>query len=239
MIFEINKVLSYEKEEFNNNFNDILTKMYNLYFKDESYDNYISNMMYKFKFYISQKSKYFKTISKEKVENILNIIALDELKKYNIDDRKMYNIISTFINNEISFKNNDENSMFNINKLIKFLTQLNYTPNEDFVIELLTECEELNLIIGKVLEQKKNYPRKRENVILNTFIDAYSMLNDIEIDNFIPDDESFDIHIDDEIEDDNVKVYLKEITRFKVLTPDEEKVVATRLKNGDLKQKKN
>ena len=166
----------------------------------------------------------------------MDIIAIDEI----------INFIKT---NFVSSPNISVN-INNIKKLIKFLNEKNFSNLTAVEAQtLLKECPKLKDTIVKIRKEKDldNMFRKSENEEFKTlYINMCNFLdNKVSIKGY----EDIDYESDENEEksnrtyyetftDDIVKQYLNEIARIPLLTPEEEKDLATKISNGDEEARK-
>ena len=177
---------------------------------------------------------YLKTINKV-VKNNFYKITQQKLNEPNQNVKIIENYINIYLKNT----NSPSLAQVYLEKLILFFKIHDYTPNPDLVFLLVknkTIKNLLSVIVNYNLEIIKNEnldDKFDDNTVL--FIETYCMINNI---NFIEKEDDIDLSkLDSQYSkvDDSIKMYLNEIAKIPLLTYDQEKELAFKIKNGDIK----
>lgn len=225
--------------------NNIRKDYFFLELDDNSYNNLV-NLIY-------DKSKAgYKKINKKR--DPFEIVFLNKLTlslHYLIKEKLDANDFVTF-GKFVDFLFKDdlgdkENEIFCIKKLNKFLRKVSYTPGIDFFVNVLNNSGVLYSIIEEFVGKNEKFIQQNslesisEDRLITSFIEAYCMINDIEMASSLYDDIEYELidSIDDaKVTDDSVKKYLKEIGKFEVLSPDKQREYAIAYKMGDVSARK-
>lgn len=152
-------------------------------------------------------------------------------------------IINNYINKNFKQFSTYDEALKLLKKLVSFFELLNYLPNADTLLEIIEDnqlfFESIQLIVNK--HKSQIISGDIENVFSNStiilIIESYCMLNNIEIkvddqlDSIDYNDRSLEIT-------DSVRVYLQEIGRRKLLSREEERELAIKIKKGDTEARK-
>ena len=179
--------------------------------------------------YNEEKNDYLKFIS-QRINKDLN-------KKSQLllsDEKIQFELINNFLNLKTHKASNLKSAINNLNKISLFLenNKVNITPeligklldtndNLEFNIDIIFDnCEQI--ITSGQLEKIS------EKFTAISILETYCMINDIEI------EENEDSNLNEiSMPNDSVKSYLREIGMYKLLTPEEEREIAIKARNGN------
>ena len=174
-------------------------------------------------------------LSKELINRINNYV-LDSVKTQTNDSNYIYNVLNNFIN---TFMNDDDKKV-TINKkferLDDFLEKINYIPDPDLLVELLKNNKVFDDLVSKMFNKhRKAILEGRlydviEDDLLSEIINAYLLKNKIEVKEVDTISDNDDIKLSS---NDPLYYYRKEINNYPLLSFDEEKSLARRIKEGD------
>ena len=172
-------------------------------------------------------------------------------KRYIVDtleeENQAIKVVSNFIKKNIKPQNKYQDNIISFEKIVNFFHDFDCFPPPNLLIELIDKNDTLNKILQDVVEnnleilQKYGIDSKFSDDISKSFIELYCLKNNIEI------KKEDDIQEEDYTEfitditntvytDDSVKMYLQEIHK-PILTKEQEKSLALRIRNGDEKAK--
>ena len=172
-------------------------------------------------------------------------------KRYIVDtleeENQAIKVASNFIKKNIKPQNKYQDNIISFEKIVNFFHDFDCFPPPNLLIELIDKNDPLNKILQDVVEnnleilQKYDIDSKFLDDISKNFIELYCLKNNIEI------KKEDDIQEEDYTEfitditntvytDDSVKMYLQEIHK-PILTKEQEKSLALRIRNGDEKAK--
>ena len=172
-------------------------------------------------------------------------------KRYIVDtleeENQAIKVASNFIKKNIKPQNKYQDNIISFEKIVNFFHDFNCFPPPNLLIELIDKNDTLNKILQDVVEnnleilQKCDIDSKFSNDISKNFIELYCLKNNIEIkkDDDIQEEDytEFITDITNTVyTDDSVKMYLQEIHK-PILTKEQEKSLALRIRNGDEKAK--
>ena len=163
------------------------------------------------------------------------------------EENQAIKVVSNFIKKNIKLKNKYQDNIISFEKIVNFFHDFDCFPPPNLLIELIDKNDTLNKILQDVVEnnleilQKYDIDSKFSDDISKNFIELYCLKNNIEI------KKEDDIQEEDYTEfitditntvytDDSVKMYLQEIHK-PILTKEQEKSLALRIRNGDEKAK--
>lgn len=163
------------------------------------------------------------------------------------EEKKFPKIVNDFIKKNIKTQNKYQDNIISFEKIVNFFHNFDCFPPPNLLIELIDKNDTLNKILQDVVEnnleilQKYDIDSKFSDDISKNFIELYCLKNNIEI------KKEDDIQEEDYTEfitditntvytDDSVKMYLQEIHK-PILTKEQEKSLALRIRNGDEKAK--
>lgn len=178
--------------------------------------------------YNEEKNDYLKFIS-QRIKKDLN-------KKSQLllsDEKIQFELINNFLNLKTHKASNLKSAINNLNKISLFLenNKVNITPeligklldtndNLEFNIDIIFDnCEQI--ITSGQLEKIS------EKFTAISILETYCMINDIEIE----ENENSNLN-ETSMPNDSVKSYLREIGTYKLLTPEEEREIAIKARNG-------
>lgn len=172
-------------------------------------------------------------------------------KRYIVDtleeENQAIKVVSNFIKKNIKPQNKYQDNIISFEKIVNFFHDFNCFPPPNLLIELIDKNDTLNKILQDVVEnnleilQKYDIDSKFSDDISKNFIELYCLKNNIEIkkDDDIQEEDytEFITDITNTVyTDDSVKMYLQEIHK-PILTKEQEKSLALRIRNGDEKAK--
>ena len=197
----------------------------------------------------------------------LEKILIEEIKKnkelYNDDNnycsliRKI--IVSRFVHETKNILSNDDGAIKLLNKYInlnimntgkyeyaikqfikfcQFLKINDYVPSSNVIDSLLSDNKIISKVVGSVVEKnKKSILDGKIDFLFDdhfqlSIIESYCCLNNI---NMINDDLNFEL--DDDYYKDSLNLYYNQIKDIPLLTKEEEKTLAIKIKNGDQEAK--
>ena len=177
------------------------------------------------------------------IKNCSKRYIVDTLEKEN----KAIKVVSNFIKKNIKPQNKYQDNIISFEKIVNFFHDFNFFPPPNLLIELIDKNDTLNKILQDVVEnnleilQKYDIDSKFSDDISKNFIELYCLKNNIEIkkDDDIQEEDytEFITDITNTVyTDDSVKMYLQEIHK-PILTKEQEKSLALRIRNGDEKAK--
>lgn len=238
MNFDLNKIKQYTDEQFRTFFLPIINNLYTDYsYFEISKEQYIEFVLKSIKKYINEldeKSlKKYKNIDflKRQARNISNQYISSIL----LDEENAFKVIMNYILQKLNYPKTYEKALNEFNKLSQFLININYLPSIDLLIKLFNKNECVNkifeLVVNKNLTDIKdnNISYVFDNIISISMIESYCTYNNIEI----KDNEQFNSIIDVYEKEDSTKIYLKEISKYPLLTKNEETELAYKIKQGD------
>lgn len=163
------------------------------------------------------------------------------------EEKKFPKIVNNFIKKNIKPQNKYKDNIISFEKIVNFFHDFDCFPLPNLLIELIDKNDTLNKILQDVVEnnleilQKYYIDSKFLDDISKNFIELYCLKNNIEIkkDDDIQEEDytEFITDITNTVyTDDSVKMYLQEIHK-PILTKEQEKSLALRIRNGDEKAK--
>lgn len=222
---------------------DILLPLIDNIYKKTDYINISKNEFYELALNEIENSKnlykgdilYNKFIKKR-----IEIVLAEKTKRIlsNSDDAII--VINNYINKYFKKTTTYEDSVKSIKKLDSFFKLFHYLPNLDILLEIVRENQIFFEAIQLIVDRHKNQiisgdiEKVFDNNTIILIIESYCMLNNIEI------KESGDLdskdYNDSNLEiTDNVKAYLLDMGKRKLLSAEEERELAIRIKQGDRK----
>lgn len=174
------------------------------------------------------------------IKQRIEIVLAEKTKRMlsNSDDAII--VINNYINKYFKKTTTYEDSVKSIKKLDSFFKLFHYLPNLDILLEIVRENQIFFEAIQLIVDRHKNQiisgdiEKVFDNNTIILIIESYCMLNNIEI------KESGDLdskdYNDSNLEiTDNVKAYLLDMGKRKLLSAEEERELAIRIKQGDRK----
>ena len=163
----------------------------------------------------------------------IRIILNKKLSSLLNKEKTQIDIINNYLNTRTHKASDLKHAINNLNKLSQFLenNQVNITP--ELIQQLLDTNDALKSNIEIIFENCKQIivtgqlEKISEKFAAISIIETYCMINDIEIEE--KEDKNQEAT---SMTNDSVKAYLREIGKYKLLTPEEEREVAIKAKNG-------
>lgn len=182
--------------------------------------------------------KYLESNIRKKFDN--------KIKEVFSDDKTTVKFVNSYIKTKQTVNTSYNEATELIKKVISFVKQYEYEPTFDFWIELIKKNKKFEDNISIILEndfksiQELSIERVYDDLTFASIIDCYCAIKDIEI------NRGFDIYelpSLDFVKDDvrlksSLSLYLDEIGRHPLLTPEQERYCAYRISLGDKEAKK-
>jgi RNA polymerase primary sigma factor len=178
--------------------------------------------------YNEEKNDYLKFIS-QRIKKDLN-------KKSQLllsDEKIQFELINNFLNLKTHKASNLKSAINNLNKILLFLenNKVNITP--ELIGKLLDTNDNLEFNINIIFDNCEQIitsgqlEKISEKFTAISILETYCMINDIEI------EENENSNLNEiSMPNDSVKSYLREIGTYKLLTPEEEREIAIKARNG-------
>lgn len=219
-------------------YEDSFMSLYNEYkFCGISYDDYHDLVLE----VIVKCTKYFENKNAFKNYVLRNIkILLDDYVFNLFKGEKTFEVLNNFIDSKFDDNIPIEKSVSNFISIDKFLAYNNYVPNPDFLIRLLRENKKIYSMAEYVFNKYKSYivsgksEQIFDNMFLTSIIEAYCLINSIEIEDVVEKEEK----VESGSGLDLVDLYLKDIGNRRLLNNAEEKELAIKISQGDKKARK-
>jgi len=202
--------------------------------KEEYYDLVLKEIENSKKVYI-KKNSYIEYL-KDKIFNILN----KEIQIKLSNSQTTITLINNYINKQFQNINTYKDSLKCMENLNTFFEIHNFIPNPDLLYEIILEntllLNAVNLIVNKYHLQvvSGNFEKIFDNNTLNLIIEIYCIFKNIEI-NKKEEYEVFDYDGSNSEIVDSIKLYFLEINKKPLLSFEQEKELAKRSSQGDLK----
>ena len=153
----------------------------------------------------------------------LSITINECIKEFYTEEK----IIISFINNKIKVKTSKNDNLQELKKISKLLKQIDFQLNLDVLKKVFASNNTLNKICELLIDNKEEINNSEiellssEDEYIQVLLEVYCIINDIKI-------------VNDELENndfleteytgcnDSLKIYLNEISKIKLLTPEEE-----------------
>ena len=118
----------------------------------------------------------------------------------------------------------------------KFFDKFNIESTPELISYVLSNSNKMNSIIEYIFDTHEDLIKSGEYLEtdsnLITYIEFYAINNNIEL-NEVNEDEEDEDYAEYVDSSDSVKMYLKEIGRYKLLTPEEEREITNQIANGN------
>ncbi len=148
-------------------------------------------------------------------------------------------IINNYIDQNFYTVSNYKDSIKYFKNLDVFFETYNYTLDLDLLIQLINNNSIFNKMIELIFSKYStqimagNSEKIFDNSSLILTIETYCMLNDIEIKELDLNEEKYDF-VDEDIDaTDSLKLYMREIGKYPLLTANQEKELFEKIKKGD------
>ena len=163
---------------------------------------------------------------------------IEMIKTKLLDHNESIRILNNYI--QITVKKTDDYNviMKQIRAFNSFLEKYNYVPTPEVLIELINKNENLNDLIKIIFLKNKDMivsgdiEKLTDNNTLILLLEAYCLINNIEI----KQSEENNIYYDDDLKlTDSVKIYLREIGEYPLLSIEQQRDLALKILEGDNK----
>ena len=163
---------------------------------------------------------------------------IEMIKTKLLDHNESIRILNNYI--QITVKKTDDYNviMKQIRAFNSFLEKYNYVPTPEILIELINKNENLNDLIKIIFLKNKDMivsgdiEKLTDNNTLILLLEAYCLINNIEI----KQSEENNIYYDDDLKlTDSVKIYLREIGEYPLLSIEQQRDLALKILEGDNK----
>lgn len=184
------------------------------------------------------KKDYFGNIDYiEYIKNKIQQELIKQIIKMLADTDAAVQIINNYTNLYLSDDITYSNAIKNLYKLDKLFETYNYIPSPDVLLKLLDSNQIIFSSVTIIFNKYKNViisgnlEKVFDTTTIIQLVEAYCIMNDIEIKEEPENKEEAD---NDYMTVDDVKIYLQEISKIPLLTPEEEKYLAQRISQGDV-----
>ena len=172
------------------------------------------------------------------LKKIIESKMIEMIKTKLLDHNESIRILNNYI--QITVKKTDDYNviMKQIRAFNSFLEKYNYVPTPEILIELINKNENLNDLIKIIFLKNKDMivsgdiEKLTDNNTLILLLEAYCLINNIEI----KQSEENNIYYDDDLKlTDSVKIYLREIGEYPLLSIEQQRDLALKILDGDNK----
>ena len=160
-----------------------------------------------------------KGIDENDYELKINDYIKDEISKNNM-------VIRKYIRNEMDLSNKN-NDVYNLNLFINLFKMVNYELDVDKCIKILKDNKDIYKLMCRLTSNSTGY---KLDYIFNDNISNLFFTAFCEIDNIIDNDQFREVN--------SFNQYLKDISKYEILSIEEQKNIAIEMKNCDEKKKK-
>ena len=173
----------------------------------------------------------------EYIKNKIQQELIKQIIKMLSDTDAAVQIINNYTNLYLSDDITYSNAIKNLYKLDKLFETYNYIPSPDVLLKLLDSNQIIFSSVTIIFNKYKNViisgnlEKVFDTTTIIQLVEAYCIMNDIEIKEEPENKEEAD---NDYMTVDDVKIYLQEISKIPLLTPEEEKYLAQRISQGDM-----
>lgn len=173
----------------------------------------------------------------EYIKNKIQQELIKQIIKMLADTDAAVQIINNYTNLYLSDDITYSNAIKNLYKLDKLFEIYNYIPSPDVLLKLLDSNQIIFSSVTIIFNKYKNViisgnlEKVFDTTTIIQLVEAYCIMNDIEIKEEPENKEEAD---NDYMTVDDVKIYLQEISKIPLLTPEEEKYLAQRISQGDV-----
>ena len=173
------------------------------------------------------------------LKKIIESKMIEMIKTKLLDHNESIRILNNYI--QITVKKTDDYNviMKQIRAFNSFLEKYNYVPTPEVLIELINKNENLNDLIKIIFLKNKDMivsgdiEKLTDNNTLILLLEAYCLINNIEIKQS---EENNDYYDDSDLKmTDSIKIYLREIGEYPLLSIEQQRDLALKILEGDNK----